>query len=443
MQVAIVSAETFEFDSRGLRIARALAEDGHHVHILALPGDGLPTSEQLGPDIRLTRLDVDRRITSGLRPLPEWARTIVARAIGLDPLAVILPASEPRGMNRITHPVRRMLELVAHVRRVGPWTDAVVTAAPVGDIFHTMALPALPVVRAAARRIGGRYVYDIADYQTEAGRLARLPGPVRAGLRRRERQWARSAAGLLAVSNPIAILVAKQFGVQRPRVLLNCPSAWRAGEAGAPTSTRLRDALRLPTNRPVIVHQGQFKLDRGIEELVHASDHPQLRELDAAIVFIGYGRLEAYLEEAAKQRPGRIFVLPPVPPDQLIEWISGANVAYLGCPPRTLNLRLTLPNKLFECIMAGVPVVAAEGTEQGRLVSREAVGRTADIEAVDSLAGELSAILTMPANEQADLRQHCRSLALTRYSWELNAEPLIELYRELANDAATRTAPEE
>ena len=136
-------------------------------------------------------------------------------------------------------------------------------------------------------------------------------------------------------------------------------------------------------------------------------------------------------------------MLPPVRPDQLIEWISGANVAYLGCPPRTLNLRLTLPNKVFECMMAGVPVVAAEGTEQGRLVSREAVGRTAVIEAVDSLAGELSAILAMPANEQADLRQHCRNLALTRYSWELNAEPLIELYRELGDDAATRTAPGE
>ena len=439
--MAIVSAETFEFDSRGLRIARALAADGNSVHVLALRGDGLPMSEQLGPDIRLTRLDVDRRITSGLRPLPEWARTIVARVIGLDPLAVILPAAEPRGLDRITHPLRRMLELVAHVRRVGPWTDAVVAAAPTGDIFHTMALPALPVVRAAARRLGSRYVYDIADYQTEAARLARLPGPVRSLMRRRERQWARGAAGLLAVSNPIAMLVARQFGVQRPRVVLNSPPVWRAGEAGTPTSTRLRDELRLPTNRPVIVHQGQFKLDRGIEELVHVSDHPQLRELDAAIVFIGYGRLEAYLKGAAQQRPGRIFVLPPVPPDQLIEWISGADVAYLGCPPRTLNLRLTLPNKVFECMMAGVPVVAAEGTELGRLVSREAVGRTADIESIDSLAGELSTILAMPANERTALRQHCRTLALTRYSWELNAAPLIELYRELGEDTATRTAP--
>jgi hypothetical protein len=214
-----------------------------------------------------------------------------------------------------------------------------------------MALPALPVVRAAARRAGGRYVYDIADYQTEAARLARLPGPVRSLMRRRERQWARGAAGLLAVSNPIAMLVARQFGVQRPRVVLNCPQVWRAGETGAPTSTRLRDELGLPSNRPVIVHQGQFKLDRGIEELVHASDHPQLRELDAAIVFIGYGRLEAYLKEAAKRDRGTSSCFLQF---RQINSSSGSpgQTSHI-CARRTLNL-VTLPNRLFECMMAGV-----------------------------------------------------------------------------------------
>ena len=431
LRVAIVSADTFEFEARPLRMARALAADGHSVHVLALPGDGLPTEEELDHRIRVTRLEVDRRITSALRPLPASARTVLARAIGLDPRWSILPATDAHGLDRLRYPVRRILELVAHVRRVGPWAEAVVAAAPETDVFQTEALIALPVVREAAQRVGGQYVYDVADYQTEGARVARLPRPVRETLARMERRWARESAGLMAVSEPVASLVAAHFGIPRPGVVMNCPPAWRLDETRPPTSTRLRDVLNLSQRRPIVLHHGQFKLDRGIEELVQAADHPALRQFDPAIVFMGYGRLQPFLAAAAAQRPDRVFVLPAVPPDQVVDWVAGADVAYLGCPPRTLNLQLTLPNKVFECLMAGVPVVAADGTEQARLVAQESVGRCTTIESVDALAADLAAILAMPEGERHALRQHCRNLGLNKYSWERHAGPLIDLYRRL------------
>lgn len=435
MKVAIVPPDTFEFDSRGRNTARSLAADGHEVVVLALPGEGLPATEMLDSRVRVVRLDIDRRITSGLRPLPPRARALLARAIGLDPQATILPATPPRGLDRLRHPVRRLLELTAHVRRVGPWTDAVVAAAPETEVFHTQTLPALPAVRSAAHRVEGRYVYDVADYQTEGARIARLPRPIRALLRHRERQWARGAAGLLAVSDPVAKLVANQFGLPKPGIVLNCPQAWEPGES-APSSTLIRDALRLPLSRPVILHHGHFKLDRGIEELVGAADHPLIRKLDAAIVFIGTGRLRAHLDNEAAKRPGIIFVLPAVPPDRLVEWIAGADVVYLGCPPRTLNLRLTLPNKVFQAMMAGVPVVADSGTEQGRLVGREATGQATTIESADALAEALYGLLNISVDERQKMRLHCRSTALSKYSWQLNAGPLVDLYRRITNDDA-------
>ena len=370
---------------------------------------------------------------------------LVARAIGLDPQAIILPATRPRGLDRLRHPVRRLLELGAHVRRVGPWTDAVVAAAPGTDVFHTETLPALPVVRGAARRVGGGYVYDVADYQTEGARIARLPLLLRALLRRRERHWARGAAGVLAVSEPVANLVASQFGIPKPGILLNCSPAWKPDEI-APQSNLIRETLGLPLDRPVIVHQGHFKLDRGIEELVGAADHPLVRQLDAAIVFIGTGRLRAYLDEAAAKRPGQIFVIPAVPPDEIVEWVASADVVYLGFPPRTLNLRLTLPNKLFESMMAGVPVVADSATEQGRFVEREAVGRQTNIESANALAEALYGLLTMSVDERDALRRHCRATALSKYTWQLNHGPLIDLYRriaerKIAGDEADARAP--
>jgi glycosyltransferase involved in cell wall biosynthesis len=401
------------------------------VRVIALAGDGLPHEEQIEGGVRVTRLTLDRRITSSLRPIPARARIGIARMLGLDPQATILPAAGVRGMDRLRYPVRRALELAAHVRRVGPWTDALAAAAPETDVFHTQALVALPVIRQAAQRLGARYVYDVADYQTEAARIARLPRLVRAVARRRERGWARQAAGLLAVSEPMADLVAARFGTARPGVVLNCPPSWRADDAMPPPSSRLRDELHLPDGHPIVLHHGQFKPGRGIEELVRAADNPALRALDPAFVLLGFGRLQPLLDDAARQRPGRVFVLPAVPPDELLDWVAGADVAYLGCPPVTLNLRLTIPNKLFEAMMAGVPVLAAQGTEQARLIAQEGVGTCFDIDSTDELAAALMALLAMPEPERRALRQHCRTLALTSYSWERRSRPLVDLYRRL------------
>ena len=65
-------------------------------------------------------------------------------------------------------------------------------------------------------------------------------------------------------------------------------------------------------------------------------------------------------------------VLPAVPEGDLLEWTAGADVAFVGAPPRTLNQRLTLPNKLFQSLMAGVPIVVGTGTEHCRLTQAEA-----------------------------------------------------------------------
>src|SRR5207253_1257363 len=95
-----------------------------------------------------------------------------------------------------------------------------------------------------------------------------------------------------------------------------------AAEAGPPESTRIRDVLELAAGRPIVLHHGQFKPGRGIEELLAAADEPALRALDPAIVLLGYGRLRPVVETAARQRPGRVYILPGVSPDALLEWVA-------------------------------------------------------------------------------------------------------------------------
>lgn len=433
LKVTIVAANPFEFDSRFLRSATSLAQDGHTVTILGWSLEGLPKEEQLAPGVRLVRLKIDRRIAQVLRPLPRPVRRLICKAVGLDPAATVLPPDRPVGLDRLRHPIRRVLEMGANARRVGPWMDKVVAAAPDTDVFHCQSFIVLPVVHGAAKRLRARFVYDVADYHSEAARLARMPWMVRELVRRREKSLVKDASGFLAVSDPVADLLVRRWKADpRPGILLNCPPAWRPESPEAPVSSKLHEAAGISPERPIVLYQGGFSVDRGVEELVAAIDQPVLRELDAAAVFMGYGRLQGFLEEAARRAPGRVYLLPAVPPDELLGWTAGADVSFVGQPPRTLNQRMNLPNKLFESIMAGAPVVVSRGNEQCRLVTAEGLGRCADIDDPVAVAREIAALMRQPASERTRLRNHVRRVALERYTWDGTAGDLVTLYRRLA-----------
>jgi len=435
LRVAIVAANTFEYDSRLLRTASALVGAGHTVTILGLAGPGLPEREQLPSGAALRRLPLDRRVTSAFRPLPQRARRLLARVLGFDPEATQLPPGRPHGLDRLRAPLRRVVEIAAHARRVGPWADAVVGAAPDADVFHAKALIALPVVHAAARRTRARFVYDVADIHTEAARLARMPGGFRALVRRREAAWMRAAAGLMAVSDAVAREVARRFAVPEPVVMLNCPPRWRPEDPEPPRSDRLRAALGAAGRRPLVIYQGGFSVDRGIEELVAALDEPGLRDRPVAVVLLGYGRLRDSLREEAARRPGRLYVLDAVPPGELLEWTASADVSFVGQPPRTLNQRLNLANKLFESMMAGVPVIVAQETEHCRLVTAEGLGRCCEV-APSAIATAIAALLDPPPEARAALRARVRRAALERYAWEIQQTGLVALYGRLAETAS-------
>jgi glycosyltransferase involved in cell wall biosynthesis len=434
LHVCFVTANTFEYDSRTLRAARALAADGHRVTVVALEGDGLPASETLDGAIAVRRPALDRRVASATRPLPAALRGAVARLLGLTADATTLPASGHGPIERVRGPLRRGLEILAYRRRIGPWSDGAIAAAGDADVFSAKALVALPVVRRAAQSTGGRFVYDIADLHIDSGRLAGMPGPIRTYLRRRERAWMHDAAGLTAVTAPLAAEVARRFGVERPAVVMNCRPRWRPEDPRPPVSRRLRVAAGIAREVPIVLYQGAFREDQGIEELLAALELPILRDLELTIVFLGFGRLERRLRAAEAARPGRVVVLPPVPSDELLDWTAGADVAFVGAPPKTLNLRLTIPNKLFESLMAGVPPIVSGGTAVGRLVTEIGAGWVVDPWTTEGIAEVLAEVVRAPRAKLAAMRRRVRTAALERYNWETEQTALVDLYRSLAGD---------
>jgi glycosyltransferase involved in cell wall biosynthesis len=426
--VAFVAANTFEYESRHRRAAEALAADGWNVVVVAMAGSGLPDEELLADGVVLRRPRVDRSVAGWLpRPLRRAAERLIRVRAGAERL----PPREPGPRARARGVIGRGLEILAYRRRVGPWASAVVAAAPDARVFVAKALVALPVAAEAARRTGGRYVYDVADLHVESGRLAALPAPLKAYLRGREARWMRRAAAVLAVTPAMADEIARRFHVARPTVVMNARERWRPDEA-APRPTRLREAADLAARREVVLYQGAFRPDQGIEELLAALAIHPLAGRAVTAAFLGFGPLDGRLRRAAAASKGHVKVLPPVPSDELLEWTAGADVAFVGTPPVTRNQRLTTPNKLFESAMAGVPVVVADGTWTAGLVREHGLGAVVDPWTPLAIAEAIAGLLEPPAAERLARRKAIRKTALETLNWETERRRLLEAFRRLA-----------
>jgi glycosyltransferase involved in cell wall biosynthesis len=241
-----------------------------------------------------------------------------------------------------------------------------------------------------------------------------------------ERRWATSADAVLTVNDAYAEILERVLRIPRPPVVMNCPERWTPPE---PPPDRIRERLGLDAATAIVLYQGNLMTERGIEESMEAIlDVP-----GAALVLLGYGgSRDAYLAMAAEPRyRGRVHVLPPVPPTELLAWTASADALVMAIQPTTLNHRYTTPQKLWEAMAAGVPVVASDLPGMAPIVNTTGCGVVCDPTEPASIAAAIRKILEAPADARAAMRQRALDAARTTYNWESQVIILHGLYDRL------------
>jgi glycosyltransferase involved in cell wall biosynthesis len=458
-RAVIVLPSTGEFDSRTYRIATTLVSRGHEVTVLARRLSGTAEVEDHPAGYRILRVEASTadglpfpRVRNVVRRVLVKRRQVVARAASSataagagggngaaggssastaagtsldgDPTSVTVPsarrASAPRrAMNGLIRRMAIPLTIRSHVRRAR-------LVAPAADLYHGMAFMGIPVALDLGRRHRAKVVYDARDIYLEARNLARMRGPMRGLLARQERGWAHAADRVMTVNQAYAEVMAERLRVPLPVIVMNCSYRF---DPPVPRERRFHDALGLePATRVVLYHGGLFP-DRGIEQLMDA-----IRDVSSAVlVLMGYGVLEPMLRERAADpaAEGRIRLLPPVPPDELLAWVACADVVAMPIQPSTLNHRLTTPNKLFEAMAAGVPVVASDLPGMATIVRSTQCGLLCDPADPASIATALQAILDAPDEERLAYGRRGLEASHTEYSWERQAGILLAEYGRL------------
>jgi glycosyltransferase involved in cell wall biosynthesis len=118
----------------------------------------------------------------------------------------------------------------------------------------------------------------------------------------------------------------------------------------------------------------------------------------------------------------------------LDRWVSGADVGMCTVLPSTLNHRISTPNKLFESIGAGVPVVGSDFATMRDILLGDPdgpLGAVCDPTSAQAVATAIHSILSLSPSASAALRARCIRAAAARWNWEVQAARLTELYTAL------------
>jgi glycosyltransferase involved in cell wall biosynthesis len=227
---------------------------------------------------------------------------------------------------------------------------------------------------------------------------------------------------VITVSDGIAEALELKYGLERrPTVVRNLPDLPPPQEAGAVED--LRASLGIGP-APLVLHHGAAAEDRGGEALIRS-----FAELDGAhLLFLGaVGGYADGLRRLSEQLGlgTRVHFRAPVPLADLLSYSAQADVGVTLLEDTCLNHRLALPNKAFEYIAAGIPVVASELPELRGLIDEYGVGWTADPADPASIAAVLRS--AFESRDDGALRDRL-ARAADRLSWRHEKSRLVGLY---------------
>ena len=432
-RLAILSYSSAEFDARSARIARSATRAGFDVVVYARLQDGLPAVEERdGYRVLRARWDwwlavpglrtLGRRRVSASRP-PATTRGKVRSRRAQPHQASSIKGRVLRVTGRLGEAVRAVLMFPILPMA---WAHGLQDVVEPADIWHGMWAGSLPALVRESHRLGGRTIYDSRDVYMQSRLFANTYRPLRAVLARIERRWARRVDRVLTVNEACASLIAQQLGVRKPVVVMNCPDRW---EPPDPPPDLIREALRLGPETAVVLYQGQLLTDRGIEQAMDAIlDVP-----GSVLALLGFGPLRAELEARARRTPwaGRVFLLPAVSPDELLMWTASADVSVMPIRATSVNHVHATPQKLFESLAVGTPVVASDLPDMAEIVRAAGAGALVDPDSPASIAAGIRSILDLAPAERAALRGRVMAAAHERYTWEVQAATLLALYRDV------------
>ncbi len=270
-----------------------------------------------------------------------------------------------------------------------------------------------------------KLIYDAHEYETEIQGLM--------GVRKKlskiiEKTFIKYCDKTIVVSESIANEYKRLYpNLSKPSVVLNTPIYKKIEKKDL-----FREKLGIATNKTIFLYQGNLSRGRGIETLIETfkdlnANNQQLTTNNIpCIVFMGYGPLEETIKQESKQHEN-IYFYPAVNPDILLDYTSSADFGISTIEDSCLSYRYCLPNKMFEYLMAEIPVIVSNLDEMKRLVKENGIGVVAKENTPTGLKKAIEEIVMLNKTKLQKNIQKVKHI----YNWEEQEKVLLQIYKEL------------
>jgi glycosyltransferase involved in cell wall biosynthesis len=192
-----------------------------------------------------------------------------------------------------------------------------------------------------------------------------------------------------------------------------------------------RESLGWSDNDFILVNQGTgINVDRGMEELV---DSLPLMPDNVKLLLVGKGDVIPDLEKRVNMLglTSRVQFIPPLPYSEMLRYTQTADLGVSIDKDTNINYRYSLPNKIFDYIHSGLPVLISDLIEPRKILEEYPVGRVCPEVNPHELAKSITLLMEdgIAPYLQA-LKEASRNL-----TWEGESQPLLKAYQDVLKQA--------
>lgn len=224
---------------------------------------------------------------------------------------------------------------------------------------------------------------------------------------------------IITVSDSIAEEYEKEYG-KKVEVVKNVPLL---------TSDSFvvdRSELDLPKDKKIVILQGNaIHKDRGGEILVEAFAYLPDSVL---LLVVGSGDAIPYMKHRVEELKikEKVIFTGRLPHDRLKAYTKSADIGVSFDKNVCLNFSYSLPNKLFEYIHAGIPVLVSDLPERKKIVETYEVGEIVRDMNAKSLAEDIMHMIT-DENLYMSYKKNCEKAAMV-LNWQNEEDLLKKIY---------------
>jgi glycosyltransferase involved in cell wall biosynthesis len=260
-------------------------------------------------------------------------------------------------------------------------------------------------------------VYDTHELETEVAGAVGIRRPLGKLV---EKALIRFVDVVITVNDSIAQWYRDTYGLNNVYAVRNIPYQRDEREIG-PDSI-LKRKFGIGDDEILFLHQGGLPTGRGIGIILETFTKVDPRK---HIVFLGHGQWVETIREYEQKYPN-IHFHNAVSPQEVHKYTRGADVGISLTENTCLNHYLSLPNKIFEYIMSGLPVIVSDFPEMRRIVEESGCGWkiAADRNELFSL------IKTISWADIIDKRNKARQFRQT-LDWGQEEKILLRIYRNV------------